>query len=433
MLNSLFTTQFKDSPTLAINERVKDLWAEGQDVLHLGFGESRFPVHILLELALQNNSHRKEYLPTHGLPQLRTAVAEFYQHTFHISCAAAQVTIAPGSKLLLYAVQMILDGALLLPLPSWVSYEPQAKMLRKKSFWIKTDPKDGYRLSLDDLKKTWAVAQKRGHKHGLLLLNSPNNPSGTMIDVSVLQEIAAYCRQEGIIILSDEIYGMVTFGENKQRSIAEFYPEGTIIFSGVSKNLSLGGWRMGYAIVPKEMPEVTKILGTVASETWSAVAAPIQWALSEVFNTEGVMDYVNEMATIHGLRSMYLWEGLTQLGVLCAQPQGAFYLFPNFDFLKKQLAALGVTTSDDLAAYLLNTYHIATLPGSAFGCPPTMLSLRLSSSFLDMETDEKAQHVLDLFRKNGSDDFVSHLANVQKTVVRFGEFVRNTLRGCKKY
>lgn len=426
MVNALFTNHFKDSPTLAINEQVKYLWSEGQDVLHLGFGESRFPVHQQLQTALQHNCHRKEYLPTHGLPQLRSAVAQFYEDTFHIPCVATQVTIAPGSKLLLYAVQMILDGVLLLPLPSWVSYQPQAKMLHKKSFWIKTDPKNDYQLSLNDLKKTWQSAQKKGHKRGLLLLNSPNNPSGTMIDVSVLSEIAAYCRQEGIIVLSDEIYGMVTFDENKQRSIAEFYPEGTIIFSGVSKNLSLGGWRMGYAIVPKNMPEVTKTLGTVASETWSSVAAPIQWALSEVFNTEGVNDYVKEMATIHGIRSTYIWAGLRQLGVLCPKPQGAFYLFPNFDFLKNQLNTKGVKTSDDLAAYLLNKYHVATLPGSAFGCPPTMLSLRLSSSFLDMETDEKAQNVLDLFRRNGATDFIAHLPNVQKAVTQFGQFVKDT-------
>ena len=217
---------------------------------------------------------------------------------------------------------------------------------------------------------------------------------------------------------------MVTFEGHKQRSIAEFYPEGTIIFSGVSKNLSLGGWRMGYAILPKNMSEATKILGTVASETWSAVAAPVQWALSEVFYTEGVLDYVKEMATIHGLRSNHIWAGLTEQGVLCPKPQGAFYLFPNFDFLNESLAQKGIKTSDDLAIYLLNNYQIATLPGSAFGCPPTMLSLRLSSSFLDMETDEQAQNVLDLFRSKGATDFVAHLPHLKAAMKRFGDFIK---------
>ena len=424
MLNSLFVKHFKDSPTLAINERVKEMWAQGQEVFHLGFGESRFPVQPLLQAALTRNVHRKEYLPTHGLPQLRTAVAQFYQKAFNIPCTAAQVTIAPGSKLLLYAVQMILDGALLLPTPSWVSYEPQAKMLRKKAFWIPTDAQNGYQLTLEGVKKSWILAQTKGHKRGLLLLNSPNNPAGTMINASVLEEIAVYCRQEGIIILSDEIYGMVTFEGQKQRSVAEFYPEGTVIFSGVSKNLSLGGWRMGYAIVPKNMPEVTKVLGTVASETWSAVAAPIQWALSEVFDNQELIDYVKEATAIHGLRSTYIWAGLTQQGVLCPKPQGAFYLFPNFDFLKKGLAKKGVRTSEDLATYLLEKYQIATLPGSAFGCAPSVLSLRLSSSFLDMETDEKAQNVLTLYRQDGAADFIQHLPNVQKAVTRFVDFIK---------
>ncbi len=423
MLNKLFIQQFKDSPTLAINERVKELWAQGENVFHLGFGESRFPVHPLLQAALTRNVHRKEYLPTHGLPQLRTAVAQFYQNRFNLPCSAAQVTIAPGSKLLLYAVQMILDGALLLPTPSWVSYAPQATLLRKKTFWMPATAKEGYALTLENIKETWKKAQSKGHKRGLLLLNSPNNPTGRMINADLLAEIAAYCRQENIIVLSDEIYGMVTFEGKKQRSIAEFYPEGTIIFSGVSKNLSLGGWRIGYAILPTGMSEVTKILGTVASETWSAVAAPIQWALSEVFDTEGVIDYAKESAVIHGLRSTCIWQGLTAKGVLCAPPEGAFYLFPNFDFLRKGLAKKGVKTSEDLAKYLLNHYHIATLPASAFGCAPSVLSLRLSSSFLDMETDDKAQNVLDLFRKNGAEGFVEQLPNLQGAMTRFGEFI----------
>jgi aspartate aminotransferase len=427
MLNPLFTQHFKDSPTLAINERVKALWAQGQEVFHLGFGESRFPVHPILQEALLRNVHRKEYLPTHGLPQLRTAIARFYEKNFDISCSVAQVTVAPGSKLLLYAVQMILDGALLLPTPSWVSYSPQAKMLRKKAFWIPSDANNGYEISIANIQKTWASAQKKGHKRGLLLLNSPNNPTGRMLNASNLQAIAAFCRQEGILVLSDEIYGMVTFDGQKQRSMAEFYPEGTIVFSGISKNLSLGGWRLGYAILPKNMPEATKILGTVASETWSAVAAPIQWAMSEVFDNEEIIDYIKETSEIHALRSQYLWEGLTAQGVLCAKPQGAFYLFPNFDFLKKGLAKKGVRTSEDLATYLLNHYQIATLPASAFGCAPSALSLRLSSSFLDMETDEKAQHVLDLYRKNGASELIAHLPNLQGAVARFGHFVKDCM------
>ncbi len=424
-LTKFFTTHFTDSATLAINERVKEMWAQEQTVFHLGFGESRFPVHPLLRDALAQNVHRKEYLPTHGLPELRTAVASFYQNTFNIPCESPQVTIAPGSKLLLYAVQMILDGALLLPTPSWVSYHPQATMLKKKSFWIPAKANEGYILTLENIKKTWKLAQSKGHKRGLLLLNSPNNPTGGMLDLALLKDITAYCRHEGILVLSDEIYGMVTFEGNEQRSVAEFYPEGTIIFSGVSKNLSLGGWRMGYAILPKTMPEVTKILGTVASETWSAVAAPIQWALSEVFDTEGVIDYVKEMAIIHGLRTAYIWHGLTQLKVLCPKPKGAFYLFPNFGFLKRGLAKKGIKTSEDLATYLLNHYQIAALPASAFGCPSTELSLRLSSSFLDMETDEKAQNILDAFRQNGAKDFIQYLPNLQNAIFRFGDFVKD--------
>jgi aspartate/methionine/tyrosine aminotransferase len=248
-----------------------------------------------------------------------------------------------------------------------------------------------------------------------------------MISPKKLEKIADFCRKEKIIVLSDEIYGMVTFEENIQCSIAKFYTEGTIIFSGVSKNLSLGGWRMGYAILPKEMEVVSNILGTIASETWSAVSSPIQWALSEVFNDKNVLDYAKESALIHGLRSSFLWKNLVEMGVSCAEPQGAFYLFPNFDFIKKGLSQKGVETSEQLAHYLLEHYSIATLPGSAFGCSPSTLNLRLSSSFLDMETDEKAQWVLNLYRKNGATNFVESLPNLQGVVQRFLDFIKNHL------
>ena len=96
MLNKLFISQFKDSPTLAINERVKELWAQGENVFHLGFGESRFPVHPLLQAALTRHVHRKEYLPTHGLPQLRSAVAEFYQNRFNLPCKVGNCSKKPS-------------------------------------------------------------------------------------------------------------------------------------------------------------------------------------------------------------------------------------------------------------------------------------------------------------------------------------------------
>jgi aspartate aminotransferase len=393
-----FRQQTTLSPTLQINERVQALWAAGQPVYHLGFGESRFPVHAKILTALQANAQQQSYLAGQGLPALRNAVAAFYSCQWQSTISPSQIIVGPGSKSLIFAAQMALDAELLLPTPSWVSYGPQAKLLGRAVRMIPASAADEYALTVDALDQT---VQQSTAPTKLLILNSPCNPTGQMLAPELVKALADYCRQQGIVVLSDEIYALTAHGHRPHVSIAQHYPEGTITLGGLSKHLSLGGWRLGVAVLP-ETPAgkaLMQAMRIAAGEIWSTPSAPVQYAAVTAYSDDPeISAYIQECTQLHAIRTQYIWSWLVELGIPCAQPDGAFYLFPNFETWRSQLAARGVHTSPDLATYLLEQHQIATLPGTAFGLPPEALSLRLASSYLDMETAEKAETLLAVYR-----------------------------------
>ncbi|MDW8269969.1 MAG: aminotransferase class I/II-fold pyridoxal phosphate-dependent enzyme, partial [Anaerolineae bacterium] len=275
-LNPLLTA-FSASPTLAINEKVQALWAAGHEVYHLGFGESRFPLHPLLAEALAAHAHRTAYLPAQGLPELRAAVAAFYERHFGLEVTPDRVIVGPGSKPLLFALMQALVGDVLLPIPSWVSYAPHARMSGKRVFPIPTDPADGYTLHGDRVAEALAAARQAGGDPRLLVLNSPSNPTGRMLTPEQVAELAAFCRREGLFILSDEIYALTAHGSVRHVSPACHYPEGTAVVGGLSKHLSLGGWRLGVAVLPPG-PFGRRLMAAVravAAEVWSSPSAPV--------------------------------------------------------------------------------------------------------------------------------------------------------------
>ena len=383
------------SPTLLINERVRRMWAEGETVYHLGFGESRFPAHPKIVGALVEHASRQSYLPSVGIPKLRQAVADFHSRHLQVDIKADQVIVAPGSKALLFAFQMALAGATILHTPSWVSYEPQSRLSNRPVLRIPASPQDGHKLYPARLQR---LLRNSPHVQHLLILNSPSNPTGQMLEPGLLEEIADICRRDNVLVLSDEIYGLTAFGR-EHVSISSFYPEGTVVLGGKSKHLSLGGWRLGTAIVPpgEGGQRLLQAAAKVGSELWSTASAPIQYAAITAYTEDSELSaYIERCTGLHAARTRYLWRGLCELDVPCAEPMGGFYLFPNFDHWRKPLAARGVHTSVDLARHLLDEWQIATLPGTDFGTPATELSLRLSTSYVDLETDEKAAKLFEL-------------------------------------
>ena len=422
----------KVSATLSLNERVREIWASGRDAYHLGFGESRFPVHPKIAEALKANVQRRSYLPSLGLPELRETIAQFYQQKFKIMVSPDRVVVGPGSKSLIYALMLALGEEIILPQPSWVSYAPQAHLLGKPITWVPTRAETGYALEIDVLRQQLERSETELGNPELLVINSPNNPTGTMLRPENVEELADFAREEGLMVISDEIYALVAHGSVPHTSIAQFYPEGSIVLGGLSKHLSLGGWRFGVAILPpgKAGKALREAIQTVASSIWSCVTAPVQYAAMVAYSNDPEIDaYISRCTAIHAIRTRYLYDVLAELEVPCVAPAGAFYLFPTFKKWQAQLAKRGVTTAEELALYLLEYYDLATLPGSAFNCVPEHLCLRLSTSYIDAGTDEKGAALIEAFQADPDPDrfLENYHPRLHQVAGRLADFV-NDLR-----
>ncbi|MGE3804172.1 MAG: pyridoxal phosphate-dependent aminotransferase, partial [Gemmataceae bacterium] len=324
----------RPSATLAIHEQVAALRRAGRNIFHLGFGESRFPVHPRLQQALADHADRAGYLPILGLPELREAVAAFSFREHNRVCHPDQVVIGPGSKMLMYAALLALKGDLLLPAPSWVSYEPQAHLVQKEVHWLPTNERDGYTLQPGILASAVQRLRKEGHHPRILLLNSPSNPTGVGYPAALLAELSAVARREHLVILSDEIYALTQHDGQTPVSIASFFPEGTIVSTGLSKHLSLGGWRLGAMELPAGRlgAGLRTRLEAIASETWSAVVAPIQYAALTAYSDDPELrEYRQWCARAHGVLVHFLRQKLLDCGLVCPRPNAAFYLFPSFE------------------------------------------------------------------------------------------------------
>lgn len=414
------------SSTLYINETVNTLWAQGERVFHMGFGESRFDVHPRLQKSLSQHANKKSYLPARGLPALTDAVSAYYSSKLSIDFNASQVLIGPGSKALIYGLQMALDADVFLPSPSWVSYGPQAQLLNKRYHYIPSSVEDNYALDLSALD---ALVQASDNPCKLLIINSPNNPTGNVMTPVFLEELAQYCRRNNIWVLSDEIYFQICYGEIEHVSIAKYYPEGTFVLGGLSKHLSIGGWRLGVALFPDTEfgKQLLQKMVVFASETWSGVSAPIQYAAIEAYSlAPDIEQYIADCTAIHGIRTRFIQTGLQSMGIHCTDAQGAFYIAANFDQYRRGLAQLGIETAAELASHLLNEYRIAALPGTDFGLSPQTLTLRLSTSYLDMESDSDPQRVYGVYDGGiGAQVLMSmdHHPNTHAALKSFAQFV----------
>ncbi|KAH8195636.1 hypothetical protein TruAng_010193 [Truncatella angustata] len=365
--------QLRISATLEINELVRKELANGHKVVHLGFGEATFPLPEEVVDAHRTASHMTSYLPVAGLMRLRESIARFQSRRLNCLINPEQVVVAPGSKPLLFALFDILDGDVLLPRPSWVSYEPQVTHARKRLFWIETDEHDRHTISNSALSSAFDQATSEGANSRIMLINSPSNPTGQAYSDADLERISRFCRNHDITLISDEIYSDICFSEEKGISAgygSRFKLGKMILTGGLSKTYSAGGWRVGFAIFPatKFGEAVQQAVLAYASECWSAASAPAQVAAAIAFEPSVIQDrYRENVASLHEVCTMRLFHALRDCGLAVAEPKGAFYLYPSFHPYEKQLIGLGIHDSLNLSRWLLQECGIAALPGSAFG------------------------------------------------------------------
>ena len=359
----------KPSSTLAINETSRLMEEEGKKIFKFGFGQSPFKVPNDIIEELKNNAYQNKYLPMQGLFQLRDVLAKYTSKKKNYEYKPDNIIIGPGSKELMFLLHVIFEGEIILPAPSWVSYAPQAILGRNKIQVIQTKRENNWFPTGKEIEE---IILKEKKKNYLLFLNSPNNPTGQVCDH--LDEISNIAKKYNLIILSDEIYSELTFKEN-YKSISNVCPERTIISTGLSKWCGAGGWRLGYFIIPESLNNIKNSINVLASETFSAVSAPIQYAAIKAYENDHTK-YVNKSKNILSAVGKYVHLNLKSNKILINEPQGGFYLMP--EFLNNKFHS-----SSEMCDDLLKNTGVALLPGSDFGFKSNRMLARLSFTDFD--------------------------------------------------
>ena len=367
----------KPSATLRINEETKKLESQGKKIFKFGFGQSPFQIPKDIVDELKNNAYQNKYLPMQGLSELRLSISKYINNKKKYNYVSENVIIGPGTKELMFLLHVLFDGDVILPVPSWVSYAPQAIIGRNKIHWLETTSSNNWFPTAESLEK---IISKNKNKNYLLFLNSPNNPSGQICNN--LEEISIVAKKNNLVILSDEIYSELSFKKDF-KSIANYCPEKTIISNGMSKWCGAGGWRLGYFIIPESLNEIKNSLKTLASETFSSVNAPVQYAAIAAYENNHD-EYIDNSKNILKAVGEYVYDNLKSNKVSVNKPEGGFYLMPEF-------SNETFSDSNEMCSNLLKETGIALLPGSVFGFSKKKMTARLS--FTDFNGQEFMKNI----------------------------------------
>ena len=388
-----FVRRSGQSQTLLVNQLSQERASRGEKIFRFGFGQSPFPVPREIRDALAKSAHRKEYMSVQGYAPLREAIATFHNSMENKDWRAEQIVVGAGSKILIFCVMAALRRAeVLLPMPSWVSYQPQAGLAGHKVSWIDTTFADQWRLTPDRLEE---FCSSRIDSTGPLVLvfNYPSNPTGQTYSREQLRELAEVMRKHEIVVIADEIYSLLSF-ENRHATLDEFYPEGCITSSGLSKWCGAGGWRLGFVRIPDTLGETffQSVLG-IASETYSCAPSPVQLAAVRAYGDPPfARAFLDKQIDLLREASRRCSGALQRAGVEVHAAQGGFYLFPGFDKFQDGLSGRGISTSEEFVSALMADTGVAVLPGSAFGMPAESLTARLAFVDFDGEQVLAADH-----------------------------------------
>ncbi len=378
-------SRIEPSATLAVSQKAKALKAAGEHVIGFGAGEPDFatPVNVV-EAAQRAAADRRMhgYTPAGGLPELREAIAEKTIRDTGYEAGASQVLVTNGGKQALYEVfQTLLDPGdeVLLPAPYWVSYPEQIRLAGASPVVVPTSAEDGYTATVDRLER------HRTDRTKVLLFVSPSNPTGAVYDPEAVAEIGRWAVDNDLWVVTDEIYEHLVYGDAEFASMPVVVPalrDRCIIVNGVSKTYAMTGWRVGWALGPED---VISAATTVQSHLSSNVGNVAQAAALEAIT--GPQEIVDTMRAAFDRRRKLTVERLRAVdGVVCPEPRGAFYAFPDVSgLLDRDIGGTNVSTSVEFAAALLEAVKVAVVPGEGFGAPGCV---RLSYALSDDELEE---------------------------------------------
>ncbi|MGE4421852.1 MAG: pyridoxal phosphate-dependent aminotransferase [Pseudodesulfovibrio sp.] len=352
--------RIKPSATLAVNTKAQELQAQGREIVSLAVGQPDFctPVNVCeaAKQALDDGFTRYTAVP--GIPELREAVAGYYDRFYGAKAGAANAIVCNGGKQVLYNLLMALvnpGDEVLIPAPYWVSYPAMVQLADGVSVFVPTTADDGYLVTLEGLEAA------RTGKTKVLILNSPSNPTGCCYTQVQLEAIAEWARKNNIFIISDEVYDRLVYAPFEPASLAktwEMYPETIAIVGALSKSFCMTGWRVGYALAHEDLVKaMTKIQGQSTSNINSITQRAAVAALT------GPWDIVEEMKRSFVRRRDLAYEIITGWGATCPKPDGAFYLFPVLN----QFYTEDAPDSAAMCTKILEEVGVALVPGSAFG------------------------------------------------------------------
>lgn len=358
--------RIKPSPTLAIDSKAKSLRAAGIDIINFGVGEPDFdtPENIKEAAIKALKDGFTKYTPVGGIDPLKDAIIDKLLRDNNIQYTREEVIVSCGAKHSLYNIAQALFGPgdeVIIPTPYWVSYPDQVLLNDATAVFARTEEKEGFILKAEKLESLITKKTKA------LILNSPSNPTGLTYDKESLEKIAEVCLRHDMFIISDEIYEKLVYDGTSHVSIASIDKEvkdRTIVVNGLSKSHAMTGWRIGFAAGPKE---IIKAMTNIQSQSTSNPNTIAQFAAIEALR--GHQESVHRMVEEFDRRRRFMIKSLNSIdGVSCLTPRGAFYAFPNVSsFFGKSYENKRITSSSDIALYLLEKASVALVPGDVFG------------------------------------------------------------------
>lgn len=354
------------SITLSITAKANELKAQGVDVVSFGAGEPDFntPQNIINAAIKAMQDGKTKYTPAGGILELKKTICKKFKDDNNLEYKPDQITISTGAKQCLANTFMAIlnpGDEVLIPVPYWVSYPELVKLADGVPVFVETLKENNYKYTIADLEK--AVSDKTK----AILINSPNNPTGTIYNKAELMEIAEFAKKYNLLIISDEIYEKLIYDGEKHISIASLSQdafERTIVINGVSKTYAMTGWRLGYVAASKE---ITKLMTSIQSHMTSNVNTITQYATIEALN--GPVEDLKNMVKEFERRRNFMVDRLSKIdGVSIIKPSGAFYIMVNISsYFNTTFKGEEIKNSVDFARVLLDEEKVAVIPGAGFG------------------------------------------------------------------
>ena len=358
--------RIQTSPTALVISAAEQLKAKGVDIADFGPGEPDFPTPDHIKKAAINaiEENRTKYTPTGGIMPLREAIAAWHQRELGSAYTAKECVVTVGGKHSIFnAISVLIQNGdeVILPAPYWVSFPDIIKYAGGTPVIVQTRPEDGFSAKAADIEKAITPKTK------MVIINSPCNPSGGVVDGPEFEKILAVCKKHNVWVMGDECYSHFVYEPHKPFSIASAKDSknNVIIIGSVSKTFAMTGWRIGYTLGPEELIQA---MIKVQSQSTSNPTSIAQYAALEAMR--GSMETVPPMLAEYAKRRKRIVEGLRAIpGVTCEWPGGAFYAFPNVSAHLGESKSAAAKNCTELAKLLLEKAHVALVPGEAFGAP----------------------------------------------------------------